>query len=116
MFPIKIRIATFSQIITLFNLKEFILSNYDGIEMNHMKYYFVFKVNSKIIVSAYVQTGHIKTWINLKDSPLNDSDNRDCDVSEIGHQGIENYEFVIKSEDDFYYFDKLFKQAYDEKI
>ncbi len=84
--------------------------------MNHTKYYFVFKVNNKIIVSAYIQTNHIKTWINLKESELHDPDNRVRDVSSIGHQGIGDYEFVVKSEEDFYYFDKLFRQAYDEKI
>lgn len=99
-----------------FNFKEFFLSNYDDIEMNHTKYYFVFKVNNKIIVSAYIQTNHIKTWINLKESELHDPDNRVRDVSSIGHQGIGDYEFVVKSEEDFYYFDKLFRQAYDEKI
>ena len=99
-----------------FNLKEFITSNYDDVEMNHTKYYFVFKVNNKIIASAYILTSHIKTWINLKESKINDPDNRVRDVSNIGHQGIGDYEFKITSEDDFYYFDKLFKQAYDEKI
>ena len=99
-----------------YNLKEFVTSNYDDIEMNHTKYYFVFKVNNKIVASAYVQTNHIKTWVNLKESEITDPDNRVRNVSNIGHQGIGDYEFKITSEDDFYYFGKLFKQAYDEKI
>ena len=99
-----------------YNLKEFLFTNYDDIEMNHTKYYFVFKVNNKIVVSAYVLTNHIKTWINLKEGELNDPDNKVRDVSKIGHQGIGDYEFKITSEDDLFYFNKLFKQAYEEKI
>lgn len=99
-----------------FDLKDFVLSNYDDIEINHWKYYFVFKVNNKIAVSASVQAKSIKTWINLKEAELNDPDNRIRNVSNVGHHGVGNYEFIIKSEDDFYYFNKLFKQSYDEKI
>lgn len=99
-----------------YDLKEFVLSNYDDIEINHWKYYFVFKVNNKIVVSASVLAKSIKAWINLKESELHDPDNRIRNVSNVGHHGVGNYEFIIKSEDDFYYFNKLFKQSYDEKI
>ena len=99
-----------------YDLKEFVLANYDDIEVNHWKYYFVFKTNNKIVVSASVLSNSIKTWINLKETELNDPDNRIRDVSNIGHHGVGNYEFKINSEDDFYYFDKLFKQSYNEKI
>ena len=99
-----------------FELKEFILSNYDDIEINHVKYYFVFKVNNKIIASVSLLSKSIKAWINLKESELNDPDNRIRNVANVGHHGVGDYEFIIKSEKDFYYFDKLFKQSYDEKI
>lgn len=99
-----------------YDLKEFILSNYDDIGINHWKYYFVFKANNKIVVSASVLSKSIKAWINLKESELHDPDNRIRNVSNVGHHGVGNYEFIIKSEDDFYYFNKLFKQSYDEKI
>lgn len=99
-----------------FDLKEFITSTYDDIEMNHTKYYFVFKVNNKIVISAYILRNHIKTWINLKENEIKDPDNRIRDVSNIGHQGIGDYEFKINSKDDFYYFNTLFEQAYNEKI
>ena len=92
------------------------LSNYDDIEINHWKYYFVFKTNNKIVVSASVLSNSIKSWINLKETELNDPDNRIRNVSEVGHHGVGDYEFKINSEDDFYYFDKLFKQSYDEKL
>ena len=99
-----------------YDLKEFVLSNYDDIEINHWKYYFVFKTNNKIVVSASVLSNYIKSWINLKETELNDPDNRIRNVSEVGHHGVGDYEFKINSEDDFYYFDKLFKQSYDEKL
>lgn len=99
-----------------YDLKEFVLSNYDDIEINHWKYYFVFKVNNKIIASASVLAKSIKAWINLKETELNDPDNRIRNVANVGHHGVGDYEFIINSEKDFYYFDKLFKQSYDEKI
>ena len=99
-----------------YDLKEFVLSNYDDIEINHVKYYFVFKVNNKIIASVSLLSKSIKAWINLKESELNDPDNRIRNVANVGHHGVGNYEFKITSEKDFYYFDKLFKQSYDEKI
>ena len=103
-------------IISLYdNLKELIYSNYNDIVIDHLKYYFVLKTNNKIVASASLLSKSIKTWINLKESEINDPDNRVKDVSNIGHHGVGNYEFKIESEDDFYYFNKLFKQSYDEK-
>lgn len=97
-------------------LKEYILSQYDDIEIVHLKYYLVFKVNNKIIASLSVLAKSLKSWINLKDNNISDPDNRIRDVSNIGHHGVGDYEFIINSEDDFYYFNRLFKQSYDEKL
>lgn len=103
-------------IISLYeNLKEYILSQYDDIEIVHLKYYLVFKVNNKIIASLSVLKKSLKSWINLKDSDISDPDKQVRDVSNIGHHGVGDYEFSINSEDDFYYFNRLFKQSYDEK-
>lgn len=105
------------EIISLYDdLKEYILDKYDDIEIIHLKYYLVFKVNNKIIASLSVLSKSLKSWINLKESEINDPENRIRNVSNIGHHGVGNYEFNISSEDDFYYFNKLFKQSYDEKI
>ena len=98
------------------NLKEFIQSNYDDIEIKHLKHYLVFKVNNKIIASAKVLSNNINTWTNIKENTPNDPDNRIRDVSDVGHYGVGDYQFRIRSEDDFYYFNRLFKQSYDEKI
>lgn len=99
-----------------YNLKEFIISNYDDIEIKHLKHYLVFKVNNKIVVSASVLSKYIKAWINLKETDIKDPENKIRNVSNIGHHGVGNYEIKISSEDDFYYFNRLFKQSYDEKI
>ena len=99
-----------------YDLNEFILSNYDDIEITHWKYYYVYKVNNKIIASVSVLSKSIKVWVNLKETELNDPDNRTRNVHNVGHRGVGDYEYIIKSEKDFYYFDKLFKQSYDEKI
>ena len=98
------------------NLKEYILSQYDDIEIVHLKYYLVFKINNKIIASLSVLAKSLKAWINLKDNKISDPDNRIRNVSNIGHHGVGDYEFIINSEDDFYYFNRLFKQSYDEKL
>lgn len=98
------------------NLKEYILSQYDDIEIVHLKYYLVFKINNKIIASLSVLAKSLKVWINLKDNEISDPDNRIRNVSNIGHHGVGDYEFIINSEDDFYYFNRLFKQSYDEKL
>ena len=98
------------------NLKELLLSNYDDLEINHWKYYVAIKVNNKIVATVSVLSKSLKTWINLKETELHDPDGRVRNVSEIGHHGIGDYEYIIKSEDDLYYFNKLFKQSYDEKI
>ena len=82
------------------DLKELLLSNYDDIEIKHLKKYFVFKVNNKIIASAQLLSKNIKTWINLKETEINDPDNRIRDVTEVGHYGVGNYEFKINSEED----------------
>lgn len=95
--------------------KDLVMENYDDIEINHWKYYFVFKINNKIIASAAVLAKSIKTWINLKETELDDPDNKVRNVADVGHHGVGDYEFVITSEDDFDYFDKLFKQSYEEK-
>lgn len=99
-----------------FDLKELILSNYDDIEIKHLKHYFVFKTNNKIVASVELFSKFIKAWINLKETEINDPDSRSKDVSNIGHHGVGKYEFKIYSENDLYYFNKLFKQSYDEKL
>lgn len=99
-----------------YDLKEFVLSNYDDIEINHWKYYFVFKVNNKIIASASILAKSIKAWINLKETELNDPDNRIRNVSNVGHHSVGDYEFIITTEKDFYYFDKLFNHLMMKKF
>ena len=98
------------------NLKEYILSQYDDVEIVHLKYYLVFKVNNKIVASLSVLAKSLKTWINLKENDISDPENKIRNVSNIGHHGVGDYEFNITSEDDFYYFNRLFKQSYDEKL
>ena len=99
-----------------YNLKDFVLFNYKNIEIKHLKHYYSFRVNDAIVASAELLSNSIKTWINLKDSEIKDPGNRVRDVSDIGHLGIGKYEFKIKSEDDFDYFNRLFRQSYEEKI
>lgn len=45
------------------NLKEDILSQYDDIEIVHLKYYLVFKVNNKIVASLSVLKKSLKTGL-----------------------------------------------------
>ena len=98
------------------NLKELILSNYDDIEMTHWKYYVAIKANNKMVATVSVLAKSLKTFINLKETELNDPEGKVRNVSTIGHQGIGDYEYIINSENDLYYFNKLFKQSYEEKV
>lgn len=98
------------------NLKELLLSNYNDLEINHWKYYIAIKVNNKIIATVSVLSKSLKTYINLKEKDLNDPEEKVRNVSNIGHQGIGDYEYIITSEDDLYYFNKLFKQSYEENL
>ena len=81
-----------------------------------MKHYFAIKVNNKIVISATLLSNSIKIWINLKENEIKDPENRIRDVTNIGHHGVGNYELRITTEDDFYYFNMLFKQSYNKKI
>ena len=92
------------------------MENYDDVEFSYWKYYVAFKVNNNIIGTIELFSKFMKSLINLKETEINDPDNKVRDVTNIGHRGIGRYEFKIHSEDDFYYFNKLFKQSYDEKI
>ena len=98
-----------------YDLNEFIQSTYDDIEIKHLKHYYVFKTNNKIISSAALLSNSIKAWINLKESEPPEMDGRIRNVSNIGHHGVGDYEIKITCEEDFYFFGKLFKQAYEEK-
>ena len=99
-----------------YDLKEFILSNYDEIEIKHLKYYFVFKTNNRIVASVSVLSKSLKSWINLDANEINDPQSKIREVFNVGHHGVGNFEFVLKSQEDIDYFDMLFKQSYDEKI
>ena len=48
---------------------------------------------------------------------INDPDNKIRDVTNIGHQGVGDYEFKLENDSDMFYFiNYLFKQVYNEKI
>jgi predicted transport protein len=98
------------------SLKELILSKYDDIEINHWKYYVAIKTNNKIIATVSLYKKSLKAYINLKESEIKDPEDKVRNVSNIGHLGVGDYEYIIESEDDLYYFNKLFEQSYDEKI
>ena len=83
----------------------------------------LFLVFANFIINSYNPTEEQlssakrnKDTLNLKEKDIDDPEDLIRNVSNIGHHGVGDYEFVIKSEDDFYYFNKLFEQSYDEKI
>lgn len=97
------------------NLKEQVLNEFEDIEIVATKIYIVFKTNNQIIISIESFKTHLKSWINLKNTTLNDPFNKTRDVSNIGHHGVGDYEMKIANDDDIDYFISLFKQAYKEK-
>ena len=101
--------------IELYNtLKERVFTEFDDVELNITKLYIGFKINKKIIASVVFQSKLLNIKINAK--KLNDYKNLTRDISNIGHWGVGDYEFKLKSEKDLDYFMELFKQAYDEKL
>lgn len=76
---------------------------------------FIFKPNNQIVVSIEAFKTHLKGWVNLNDTALNDPFNKTRDVSNIGHHGVGDYEMIITDDEDIDYFINLFKQAYREK-
>ena len=58
----------------------------------------------------------LKAWINLKETDIKDPEKKVKNVSNIGHHGVGDYEYKIYSEEDLFYFNKLFEQSYNEKI
>ncbi|MFC0460657.1 DUF5655 domain-containing protein [Enterococcus villorum] len=92
-------------------LKDIILSWDSDIKVKAVKLYNSFKLKRNI-VDIQIQKNALKIWINLKIGQLNDSRNLARNVSDIGHWGNGDYEFVMKNNQDIEYIASLIKQSW----
>jgi predicted transport protein len=101
------------EILSLYEeFKNQILSLDDKIEVIPKKKYIAFKASSNFI-DVLPQKGKIKFWLNIPKGELNDPYNVSRDVSEIGHWGNGDYEFILNSSSDFINLMPLIKQSYE---
>ncbi|MGL1885490.1 MAG: DUF5655 domain-containing protein [Reichenbachiella sp.] len=95
--------------------KEKVLS-IDDFEINPLKFWINYKLNKKWVLDMDVQRKGIKIHLNLKKGSLDDPKNIFRDVSEIGHYGYGDYEYVVTPESDLDYLMSLIKQCYNFHI
>lgn len=91
------------------DLKNRILSEFDGVHEVILIDAVAFKINRKIICIANIKK---KIKIYFYADELNDRKKRTRDISDITTGGPSNYEFAFDSADDLDYAIDLFKQTY----
>ncbi|MBK9038026.1 MAG: hypothetical protein IPL83_02505 [Bdellovibrionales bacterium] len=95
------------------DLREYILSIDAAIEEAPKKFYVAYKTAQNF---TCLQTGKNKVTLFLKLNPKDFSPMPENarDVSEIGHYGTGNFEYIIRSETDLEEAKKFIRQAFDE--
>lgn len=95
------------------DLREYILSIDSSIEEVPKKFYVAYKVAQNFVC---LQTGKNKVTLFLKLNPKNFSPlpENARDVSEIGHYGTGNFEYIVRSDSDLDEAKKFIRQAFDE--
>nr|MBN1228851.1 hypothetical protein [Anaerolineae bacterium] len=82
------------------DVRDYILGLDTAIEQNPRKMYIGYKI-SQNIVCMDVQSQQIRLWLKLKQSEVSDPPSNYRDVSNLGHHGTGDAEFILRSEDDF---------------
>jgi predicted transport protein len=100
-------------------LDELNLKLIDGIKsissdvlIEEKKHYIAYKINRNNFLSSSKRTDGIKLW--LKGDDFEDPKSLLRDVSEMGHHGPGNYDFLLNSESDLEYILNLIKQAFEQ--
>lgn len=96
-------------------LKEKVMG-IDDFEVHPLKFWMNYKLNKKWVLDMDVQRKGIKIHLNLKKGNLDDPRAIFRDVSEIGHYGYGDYEYVVTPDSDLDYLISLIKQSYNYHI
>lgn len=96
-------------------LKEMIDSQFDDVTLKFTMLYVSFRTNNKIIMTVEPRSDYLVSWINLKESKIKDPEFKTRDVTGKGHHGVGDFEIKLRTEEDLFYYIRLFKQSYDEK-
>jgi predicted transport protein len=81
-------------------VNDFITGLDSAIEQNPKKFYIAYKI-SQNIVCMEIKRHHIALYLKLKSSDIDVPPANYRDVTEIGHYGTGDSEFIVKSENDF---------------
>ena len=94
------------------DLKDFTLNLGDDVSENTLKLYSAFK-KIKNFATIEIRQSNIRLNLKLEPKNFNLSENL-RDVSEIGHWGCGDLQFIIRSERDLPFAKELIQKAYDE--
>ena len=92
-------------------LKEKLMTIGDDVSFIPLKKYIAIKRNTNFI-DVLFQKSRIIVYVNLKKSELDDYKNLSRDVTNIGHYGNGDYEFIIENEDQIDYVVEMAKISY----
>lgn len=105
-----------NSILDIYNdLKEYILSLNNEIELKPRKIYIGFNRGRKSIISIKLQNNSIILWINKDPKSINDPQKIIRDVTNIGHHGNGNSEIKIENKNNIGYIKDILR-AYIEEI
>ena len=90
-------------------------SQFDDVTLKFTMLYVSFRTNNKIIMTVEPRPDYLVSWINLKESKIKDPELKTRDVTGKGHHGVGDFEIKLRTEEDLFYYIRLFKQSYDEK-
>ncbi|WP_423231378.1 DUF5655 domain-containing protein [Anaerofustis stercorihominis] len=98
-------------ILDIYNeLKEYILSLDDNINLNPTKLYIGFNRGRKSVISIKIQKSSLVLWINSNLKEINAPKNIIRDVSNIGHHGNGNCEIKIYDRKNIGYIEDILKE------
>jgi predicted transport protein len=82
------------------SVREYILGLDPAVEEIPKKCYVAYKI-SQNIVCVFPQSNHIKLWVKLRASDIKTPPNSYRDVTDVGHHGTGDTEFVISTDGEF---------------
>lgn len=98
------------------DIKIFLLSLNDNIEVIYKKVYIAFKLNKKNIIDISLWKWMLKIWINAKKWELTDLYWITSDVSEKGHHGNWDYEIKMTNNKNLGEIKDIIRQFYNQSV
>ncbi|HET7147508.1 MAG TPA: DUF5655 domain-containing protein [Candidatus Nitrosopolaris sp.] len=94
-------------------LLEALQQTVSSVSIKPKKMYIAF-VRKTNFVEIVIRKSNITLFLNMKKDSLSDPSNLTRDVSQVGHWGSGNYEFIVKESADIGYAVSLIRQSYDK--